>query len=273
VDEVDEVLAYCDNTWHDPTDPMEKPICGGERRFVKDNINSWLCGGCGNGHTIADLIESVTTRFKDDKSKVWPIVTKLKLHLIQAVMFDLQQTYSKDTDPEYIFEIASLIKDILPGDDFKELADYIVEWRERKGFHTPSKMGKCNHKKAQRIPQVGAPVFRADPGPIPSHWCPDCGAIKMVSREEEDRWKLPNNPSSPGDALLGKLMLVATEVAEMAEAVRHEDEANFKEEMADTFIRLLDMCGTMGIDIKQEIKKKMEINESRPIRHGKKTRL
>ena len=95
----------------------------------------------------------------------------------------------------------------------------------------------------------------------------------MVSREEEDRWKLPTNPSSPGDALLGKLMLVATEVAEAAEAVRHEDWENYKEELADTFIRLLDICGSMDIDIKQEIWDKMKVNEGRPIRHGKKTRL
>lgn len=75
------------------------------------------------------------------------------------------------------------------------------------------------------------------------------------------------------DLMLGKLMLVVTEVAEAAEAVRHHDEENFKEELADTFIRLLDICGTMDIDIMGVIHSKMEKNEERPERHGKHTSL
>jgi len=73
------------------------------------------------------------------------------------------------------------------------------------------------------------------------------------------------------DALLGKLMLVVTEVAEAAEAVRHHDKENFIEEIADVFIRLLDICGSMNIDISDAIYEKMCKNEKRPIRHGKKT--
>ena len=40
-------------------------------------------------------------------------------------------------------------------------------------------------------------------------------------------------------------------------------------ELADTFIRLLDLCGGLGIDIEQEIAKKSEKNKSRPYKHGK----
>lgn len=76
-----------------------------------------------------------------------------------------------------------------------------------------------------------------------------------------------------GDALLGKLMLVVTEIAEAAEAVRHQDFENYKEEIADTFIRLLDLCGTQGIDPKEIVMKKMEVNLERPHLHGKKTNL
>lgn len=75
------------------------------------------------------------------------------------------------------------------------------------------------------------------------------------------------------DLMLGKLMLVVTEVAEAAEAVRHSDEANFREELADTMIRVLDICGTMGIDNEDEIFVKMGKNAKRPERHGKKTVL
>ncbi len=65
------------------------------------------------------------------------------------------------------------------------------------------------------------------------------------------------------------LMLVVTELAEAMEAHRHQDEANFKEELADTFIRLLDLCGGLGIDIEKEISEKCEVNKNRPYKHGK----
>lgn len=75
------------------------------------------------------------------------------------------------------------------------------------------------------------------------------------------------------DLMLGKLMLVVTEVAEAAEAVRHYDMMNFIEELADTMIRLLDICGTVGIDIDDAIRNKMIVNKSRPKKHDKLTSL
>ncbi len=65
------------------------------------------------------------------------------------------------------------------------------------------------------------------------------------------------------------LMLVVTELAEAMEAYRKEDNANFQEEIADTFIRLLDLCGGLNIDIEGEIAKKSEKNKNRPYKHGK----
>ncbi|MBF0620162.1 MAG: nucleotide pyrophosphohydrolase [Candidatus Omnitrophica bacterium] len=65
------------------------------------------------------------------------------------------------------------------------------------------------------------------------------------------------------------LMLVVTELAEAMEAHRKQDAANFNEELADTFIRLFDLCGGMGIDIEAEIMKKCEKNKNRPYKHGK----
>jgi NTP pyrophosphatase (non-canonical NTP hydrolase) len=65
------------------------------------------------------------------------------------------------------------------------------------------------------------------------------------------------------------LMLVVTELAEAMEAHRKQDPDNFKEELADTFIRLFDLCGGMGIDIEAEILKKCEKNKLRPYKHGK----
>jgi len=65
------------------------------------------------------------------------------------------------------------------------------------------------------------------------------------------------------------LMLIVTELAEAMEAHRKQDQDNFREELADTFIRLFDLCGGMGIDIQAEIAKKCEKNKTRPYKHGK----
>jgi len=65
------------------------------------------------------------------------------------------------------------------------------------------------------------------------------------------------------------LMLVVTELSEAMEAHRTQDKANFNEEIADTFIRLFDLCGGMKIDILKEIEKKMHKNRKRPYKHGK----
>lgn len=65
------------------------------------------------------------------------------------------------------------------------------------------------------------------------------------------------------------LMLIVTELSEAMEAYRTKDTEGFNEEIADTFIRLFDLCGGMNIDIEKEIKKKMEANKNRPYKHGK----
>lgn len=85
--------------------------------------------------------------------------------------------------------------------------------------------------------------------------------------------------SEDRDLMLGKLMLVVSEVAEAAEAVRAYEDGpadaliNFEEELADTIIRLMDICGTMGIDIDEAIKTKMMKNWGRPDLHGKSTSI
>lgn len=87
-----------------------------------------------------------------------------------------------------------------------------------------------------------------------------------------------------------KLMLIVTEVSEAMEAFRRikisdvnetwtrigvsdqkseEYLENFREELADTAIRLFDLCGSLGIDLEQEITKKMVINGQRAHKHGK----
>ena len=110
----------------------------------------------------------------------------------------------------------------------------------------------------------------------------------------------PDNPHERNKGEL--LMLVTSELAEGLEALRkgRTCEANldvfeeilegrhgamsnqdfafafkdaikdtFEDEIADAMIRLLDMCGALGIDIERHIKFKLEYNATRPAKHGK----
>lgn len=70
-------------------------------------------------------------------------------------------------------------------------------------------------------------------------------------------------------SVLAQLMLVVTELAEAAEAKRKGDAENFREEIADTVIRLFDLAGACGMNLEEEISKKMSKNFSRPYRHEK----
>ncbi|MBI3315131.1 MAG: nucleotide pyrophosphohydrolase [Candidatus Omnitrophica bacterium] len=89
-------------------------------------------------------------------------------------------------------------------------------------------------------------------------WGRTCHAIA----KEKGFWDKERNV---GEAL----MLIVTELAEAMEAHRKRDDANFREELADTFIRLFDLCEGLGVDVQSEIIKKSEANKSRPYRHGK----
>jgi NTP pyrophosphatase (non-canonical NTP hydrolase) len=76
-----------------------------------------------------------------------------------------------------------------------------------------------------------------------------------------------------------KLLLVVSEVIEATEDHRdgkHETyltesgkPCGFASEIADAFIRLLDITASHGIDIEHEIALKMAFNETRPHKHGK----
>jgi NTP pyrophosphatase (non-canonical NTP hydrolase) len=89
------------------------------------------------------------------------------------------------------------------------------------------------------------------------------------------------------------LMLIVSELGEACEALRNNNKANkelyqkelkannlvttyttqlkgsFEEEIADTFIRLADMCEALNIDIEYWINEKMKYNKTRPKKHGK----
>ena len=81
------------------------------------------------------------------------------------------------------------------------------------------------------------------------------------------------------DQVLSKLMLITTEVAEAAEDVRtgamrtvmsdSGKPEGLPSELADIVIRVMDVCGGLGIDLDEEIRIKMSHNRRRPALHGK----
>lgn len=72
------------------------------------------------------------------------------------------------------------------------------------------------------------------------------------------------------NAVSTRLMLAVSELGEGLEALREGDMDGFKEELADVVIRIADLCGGLGIDLEKEILRKMDANESRSYKHGKK---
>ena len=107
--------------------------------------------------------------------------------------------------------------------------------------------------------------------------------------------------NEPNTNITEKIMLVVTELSEAVEAMRKlsekelllavescnlridkfdnygYDNNDFEkfikdsvgDEFADSIIRILDLCGRLGIDIEGHIKYKMEYNSTRPYLHGK----
>ncbi len=64
------------------------------------------------------------------------------------------------------------------------------------------------------------------------------------------------------------LCLIHSEVSEALEAYRNQDKENFREELADIAIRLLDMAEGLKIDLESEIIKKHNNNRGRTYKHG-----
>jgi len=67
-----------------------------------------------------------------------------------------------------------------------------------------------------------------------------------------------------------KLCLIHSEISEALEDYREDKMGHFGEELADATIRLFDLAVHEGIDIEDEIRRKMNKNIDRPYLHGKK---
>lgn len=66
------------------------------------------------------------------------------------------------------------------------------------------------------------------------------------------------------------LLRLHSEISEASEAARDEDWNSFAEELADIFIRLVNIAEVMEIHLETEIEKKNQKNLLRPTLHGRK---
>ena len=76
-----------------------------------------------------------------------------------------------------------------------------------------------------------------------------------------------------------KLVLIHTEISEAVEATRLDgyekdgyglfEKDSFADELADSIIIILDLCGELDIDIQKQIDWKLEKNKQREFMHGK----
>ena len=57
---------------------------------------------------------------------------------------------------------------------------------------------------------------------------------------------------------------------DMVQSFKDNIKDTFEDEIADAMIRLLDMCGGLGIDIDFHLSSKVLYNSTRPYKHGKK---
>ena len=88
--------------------------------------------------------------------------------------------------------------------------------------------------------------------------------------KEIQKWREEKGFRTEWSNMPEKLMLVVTELSEAMEAYRDDNKQNFATEVSDCFIRLLDISSSLDIDIEDTIEKKMQINKTRPFKHGRK---
>ena len=66
------------------------------------------------------------------------------------------------------------------------------------------------------------------------------------------------------------LLRIHSEISEASEAIRDDNFEGFAEELADVFIRLVNLCKVCNIDLEREVIKKHNRNLNRQNLHGRK---
>jgi len=125
-----------------------------------------------------------------------------------------------------------------------------------------------------------------------AHAAVDMGGLQRLS-DLIVSWRQVKQFETTWDNVPEKLMLIVTALSEAMEAYRHLNAAmlaelkesaiapapaderqllyyeNFVEELADVAIRLLDLCGSLGIKLGMAVALKMGANWLRPTKHNK----
>ncbi|MHA1447795.1 MAG: hypothetical protein ACTSP4_00040 [Candidatus Hodarchaeales archaeon] len=94
--------------------------------------------------------------------------------------------------------------------------------------------------------------------------------IRLVNKN--NGWNVLNvNEWNDAYKIPSLLALIHSEISEALEAFRKQDFDNFKEELVDTIIRILDLASAFpAFNIQAELIKKVEKNRLRGYRHGNK---
>jgi NTP pyrophosphatase (non-canonical NTP hydrolase) len=76
------------------------------------------------------------------------------------------------------------------------------------------------------------------------------------------------------ELLTARIGLVISELGEAMDALRENKHGynmkdTFEDELADTFLRLMDIVGGLDIDIERQLLWKSEFNKNRGLKHGK----
>ena len=95
--------------------------------------------------------------------------------------------------------------------------------------------------------------------------------LLMISELTESMESLRNSRTYQGDKNLIKELCEQSETNKSLFQMRfvHHVKDTFEDELADTFIRLADLCEKMNIDIDSFIKMKMAFNATRSEKHNK----
>lgn len=180
---------------------------------------------------------------------------------------------------------------------FGTIARRIAEWRSRHGFITP---GDFSEEKefvteqdvrlcilADILPRLSKVIHTVNREDDPRLWDRELEMMIVLLQvvRQELRDKTPKeglHEITHKQAMAGKLLKFVEEVGEAAQEIDAGNRPQFIRELADLYIRLGDVVGTMmkraddtdqAFSFDNVVLNVMERNERRPLRHGRKAYL